>query len=318
MTRATGPSAMPALTLAIPDKVSNSYFPAIAAIELGCFADEGLDVGLELIFPPNKAYEAMRDGAIDLVASSAHSALSAFPGWAGVKLICAQAQGMYWFLVLRQDLAAARGDIAAVRGRAIGAAPWVELGLRRILMAAGLDPVRDDIRIAPVPKAPASGPNFGLSAVQALADGRVDGFWANGMAAEVAVRKGLGSVVLDVRRGDGPRGAFDYTFASVAAPDRLLRAHPDLAGQVRRAIRKAQLALIADPSAAAAIGRRLFPAEEAELIAELIRRDLPFYDTTITPATVARLNRFARDMGLLAEDVPYARVVAAGAAPDPG
>lgn len=308
MTRA---SARPALKLAIPDKVSNSYFPAIAAIEMGCFADEGLDVSLELIFPPNKAYEAMRDGAIDLVASSAHSALSAFPGWHGAKLICAQAQGMYWFLVLRQDLGAARGDISAAKGCAIGAAPWVELGLKRILQEVGLDPARDDIRIAPVPKAPASGPNFGLSAVQALADGRVDGFWANGMAAEVAVRKGLGSVVLDVRRGDGPKAAFGYTFAAVAATDRLLGDIPDLAGKVTRAIRKAQLALIADPEAATAIGRRLFPAEEAELIAGLIARDLPFYDTAISPETVRALNRFACDMGLLDADVPYEQVVAA-------
>jgi hypothetical protein len=30
--------------LAIPDMISNSYFPAIAAIELGLFKREGLDV----------------------------------------------------------------------------------------------------------------------------------------------------------------------------------------------------------------------------------------------------------------------------------
>jgi NitT/TauT family transport system substrate-binding protein len=37
--------------IAVPDFVSNSYFPAIAAIELGFFAREGLDVAHELIFP---------------------------------------------------------------------------------------------------------------------------------------------------------------------------------------------------------------------------------------------------------------------------
>ena len=300
-----------ALTLAIPDMVSNSYFPAIAAIELGCFAAEGLDVQLELIFPPNKAYEAMRDGRVGLVAASAHAALGAFPDWQGAKLICAQARGMYWFLVMRTDLAVAHGDVAAVKGRSIGAAPWVEFGLRRILMQMDLDPVRDDIRIAPVPKGPSTGPNFGLSAVQALAEGRIDGFWANGMAAEVAVRNGLGTVVLDIRRGDGPIGAFDYTFASVAASDVLLREDPDLAAKVERAIAQAQAALAADPSVATAIGRKLFPPAEAELIVELIRRDLPFYETTITPQMVTQLNRFARHMGLLDRDVTFDDVVAA-------
>ena len=299
------------MKLAIPDKVSNSYFPAIAAIELGCFAHEGLDVSLELIFPPNKAYEAMREGAVDIVAASAHPALAAYPNFDGVKLVCAQAQGMYWFLVLKREIGAKRGDVEAVKGRSIGAAPWVELGLKRLLRAAGLDEARDGIRIGPVPKSPAKGPNFGLSAVQALADGLVDGFWANGMAAEVAVREGLGDVVLDVRRGDGPEGCFGYTFASVALPDRLIAADHDLPAKVSRAVRRAQLALIEDPERATAIGRRLFPPAEAELIAGLIRRDLPYYDTAIRPATVASLLAFARDMGLIDRDLAYGQVVAA-------
>src|SRR6266536_359157 len=80
------------MKLAVPDMISNSYFPAIAAIELGFFKQEGLDVSLELIFPVDKAYAALREGAINFVGGSAHSALSAFPDWQGAKLICAQAQ----------------------------------------------------------------------------------------------------------------------------------------------------------------------------------------------------------------------------------
>src|SRR5262244_4660724 len=102
------------MKLAVPDMISNSYFPAIAAIELGMFRQEGLDVSLEMIFPVDKAYAAMRDGTIDFVGGSAHSALAAFPEWHGVKLLCAQAQGMYWFLVMRKDIGAKRGDVGAV------------------------------------------------------------------------------------------------------------------------------------------------------------------------------------------------------------
>src|SRR5712691_9623758 len=216
------------MKLAVPDMISNSYFPAEAAIELGFFRQEGLDVSLELIFPVDMAYAALRDGAVDFVGGSAHSALAAFPDWRGVKLLCAQAQGMYWFLVMHADLHAHRGDIGVVKGRSIGAAPWVEKGLRRLLIEAGIDLARDDVRIAPVPGAAGAGVNFGLTAAKALEERRIDGFWANGMGAEVAVRRGIGTMVLDVRRGDGPKAAFDYTMATIAATDDLIARSPDV------------------------------------------------------------------------------------------
>jgi NitT/TauT family transport system substrate-binding protein len=298
------------MKLAVPDLISNSYFPAVAAVELGFFEDEGLDVSLELIFPVDKAYAAMRDGAVDFVGGSAHSALAAFPEWQGVKLLCAQAQGMYWFLVMRADLGADRGDVGAVRGRRIGAAPWVEMGLRRLLIEAGIDPERDGVTIAPVPGASGAGVNFGLTAAKALEDGKIDGFWANGMGTEVAVRRGVGTVVLDVRRGDGPKACFNYTMASLGAADPLIDRSPEIGAAAVRAIVKTHAALKEDPSRATAVGRKLFLPYEATLIAELIRRDLPFYDAAITPSFVAALNQFARDVGILKGEVPYEQVVA--------
>jgi ABC-type nitrate/sulfonate/bicarbonate transport system substrate-binding protein len=299
------------MKLAVPDLISNSYFPAVAAVELGFFKEEGLYVELELVFPVDKAYRALRDGAVDFVGGSAHSALGAFPEWEGASLLCAQAQGMYWFLVMRADLTARRGDVAVVKGRSIGAAPWVEMGLRRLLIEAGIDLVRDQVTIAPVPGAAGSGIiNFGLTAAKALEAGKIDGFWANGMGTEVAVRRGVGTVVLDVRRGDGPKPCFNYTMSSLAATDRLIEASPEAAAAAIRAIVKTQAALKEDLSRATQVGRRLFPPQEAELIAELIRRDLPYYGPAISQSFVAGMNQFARDIGILRGHIPYEKVVA--------
>src|SRR5258706_11154142 len=181
------------MKLAIPDLISNSYFPALAAAELGFFECEGLTVSAELIFPVDRAYAALRDGEVDFVGGAAHGALAAFPEWRGVRLLGALAQGMYWFLVMRADLGIARGNLTALKGRRIGAAPWVEMGLRGLLSAAGLDPARDDIRIGPVPGAIGSSVNFGLTAAQALENGTIDGFWANGMATELAGTRRAGT-----------------------------------------------------------------------------------------------------------------------------
>jgi ABC-type nitrate/sulfonate/bicarbonate transport system substrate-binding protein len=299
------------MKIAVPDMISNSYFPAEAAVELGFFREEGLDVTLEMIFPVDKAYAALRNGGVDFVGGSAHSALAAFPQWEGVKLICAQAQGMYWFLVMHRDCAAKRGDIGVVKGRSIGAAPWVEMGLRRLLAAAGIDLARDNVRIAPVPGTVGAGVNFGLAAAKALEERKIDGFWANGMGTEVAVRRGVGTVVLDVRRGDGPPGCFNYTMASIATSERLIDKSPDVAAAAVRAIVKTQNALKKNVALAAEVGAKLFPPSEAELIVELIRRDLPYYDASISPSFVAGMNQFARDLGLLNGQVPYEKVVAA-------
>ena len=296
------------MRLAIPDLISNSYFPALAAAELGCFAAEGLDVSAELIFPVDRAYRALRDGEVDLVASAAHGALAAFPEWRGVRLLAALAQGMYWFLVMHADLGVARGDLAGVKGRRIGAAPWVEMGLRHLLAAGGIDLRRDAVRIAPVPGAAGSSVNFGLTAARALERREIDGFWANGMAAEIAVAEGFGTIVLDVRRGDGPPGCFGYTFGALAA-------RADLPGETAaaavRALVAAQRLLKADPGRAAEIGARHFPAREAGLIAGIVARDLPYYDAAIAPAGLAAVNEFARAMSLVDEDADYRRVVAA-------
>ena len=298
------------MKIAVPDIISNSYFPAAAAVELGFFKQEGLDVSLELIFPVDQAYAALRDGAVDFVGGSAHSALAAFPEWQGVKLLCAQAQGMYWFLVMDKKLGAKRGDIDVVKGRSIGAAPWVEMGLRRLLAEAGIDLQRDGVTIAPVPGALGSGVNFGVTAAKALEDGKIDGFWANGMGTEVAVQRGVGTVVLDVRRGDGPKSAFNYTMASIATTERLIEHAPEIAAAAIRAIIKTQAALRQNVARATEVGRKLFPPSEAELIAELIRRDLPYYDPTISEAFVAGMNQFARDVSILEGHVPYSQVVA--------
>ena len=76
---------------------------------------------------------------------------------------------MYWFLVMRADLGAVRGDVGVVCGRRIGAAPWVEMGLRRLLVEAGIDLARDGVTIGPVPGASGGGViNFGLTAAKAL------------------------------------------------------------------------------------------------------------------------------------------------------
>ncbi len=298
------------MRIAVPDLVSNSYFPAVAAIELGFFRAQGMDVELEMVFPVGRAMEALRDRRVDFVAGPAHATLSAFPGWQGAKLLAALSQHTFWLLVLRSDLEVRPGDVAAVKGLRIGVAPGPDTALRRLLAEAGVDPAADDVALAPVPGSGDAGVSFGVHAARALEEGAIDGFWANAMGAEVAVRSGIGSVVLDPRRGLGPPAAKDFTFAALVTTDRLIEDSPAAVEAAVRAVVEAQRALRADPSQAVAVGQRLFPPDEAGLIEDLVRRDTPYYAAEISPTSVTSLNEFSRNVGLLSGDVAYEQVVA--------
>ena len=290
------------MKVAIPDLISPSYFPLVAAVELGF-----LKADLELLYPVTKTYEELREGRLDFVGGASHAALYAFKDWKGGRLLCALAQHMYWFLVVRSDLKPRKGDLHVVKNHRIGAAPGPVDGLKQLLKHAGIDPAKD-VQIGPVPGVIEKTASFGLMAAKALEDGKLDGFWANGMGAEVAVRKGIGTVVLDARR-EGSDEAKGYTFPALVATERTIRERPEVARSARKAVMAAQDALRKNPERATEVGKKLFPPTEASLIAELIRRDAPFYDPTISPKNVEAMNRFARDIGLLSKPVSYEDVV---------
>src|SRR5215467_4523247 len=243
------------MRIATPDLVTNSYFPALAAEELGLYRAEGVDAHVELL-PSLDAVNALRDGSVDFVAGGAHTTLLAFPRWQGAKLVVTLSQGTPWLLVLRADLPARRGDVGAVKGLRIGAAPGPDRALLRLLAEAGVDPARDGITIGPVPGALEPGASFGVVAADALEKRLVDGFWANALGSETAVRRGVGKIIADVRRGDGPPDAGRYTFAALATPDALIAREPGRVAAAVRAIVRTQGMLRKDPARATEVGQR--------------------------------------------------------------
>ena len=82
---------------------------------------------------------------------------------------------------------------------------------------------------------------------------------------------------------------------------------PETVAAAVRAIVKTQAALKANVSRATEVGNKLFPPEEAGLIAELIRRDLPYYDATLSREFVAGMTAFLRSQGVLDGDVSLRR-----------
>lgn len=295
--------------IAAVDLVSNTCFPALAADELGFFKAEGLDARIELNAMLG-ATKALRDGRADaMIAGSVHDVLTEFPDWHGVKVVVALSRGTPWLLVVRADLAAKRGDITAVKGLRITAAEGPDLALKKMLTGAGVIPGKD-VEIVELPGAKSRDVSFGVFAARALQAGQIDGFWANAMGGETATSSGAGKVLIDVRRGDDPDEVRYFTFAGMAASDAFIERETQAMAAAVRGIVKAQKALRADPSLAREVGLKKFPADAAELIANVVARDVQFYDPVITEEMILKMNRFAQSVGHLSGPVPYERVVA--------
>lgn len=297
------------MRIAVPDFVSSTFFPLIAAREFGFFHEEGLDIDLVHTYGVG-AVEALRDGTVDFSAGPAHAPLIIFPEWAGVKLIATLSQGTPWVLVMRSGLGARPGDLDAVKGRRIAAGRGPDLVFSHLLREAAIDIEKDRVVIGAPPGTTDAGVSFGVASGRALAKGKVDGIWANVLGGEVAVHLGGGSVVVDPRRGDGPPGAGRYTFAALATSESRIRTEPESVKAVIRAVVRAQSVLRNAPQRATEVGKKSFPPVEAELIGQLVARDAEFYEPSISEQSISELNRFAQAVGLLPSPVPYDQVVA--------
>jgi NitT/TauT family transport system substrate-binding protein len=293
----------------VADLDSPSYFVATAAVELGYFKREGIDI--EFVYNTREGPTLLREGKLDFIGGPAFVGLRAFPEWRGVKLLCALSQYCYWFLAVRRDLDVRRGDLMALKGLRISAA-IADPGslLRYMLIQAGLDLERDNIRIVPPPPSYGDKGFMARNGVDAITQGLADAYWGNGMRVALGEKLGIAKLHLDLRRGDGPPGARYYSFPALTAREDLVKQHPEVAAGAIRAVRSAQNALKANPSLATSIGEKLFPADEAELIAGLIERDAPFYDAAITREAVDGLMKFTKGFGLIKDVIPYEALVA--------
>lgn len=295
------------MRIAVPDFVSSTHIALIAANELGLFADEGQEVDIVHI-PLMQGLESLRDGGVDFCSGAAHAPLMIFPEWRGVKLVAALMQGTHWMLVMRSGLAK-RGEINAVKGRRIATDRGPDLVFKYLLRQSGIDIQCDQVEIGPLAT---DDPNisFGVAAARALADGRVDGLWANALGCELAAQLGAGSVIVDTRRGDGPIGAENYSFAALATTEFNIEKNPDRIEAVIRTIVRAQSMIRQEPQRVAEVVRTLFPTTEAELIAQILARDVDFYRSSISVSAIDGMNRFATAVGLISSPVPYDQVVA--------
>src|SRR3989475_12557848 len=102
------------MRITVADAISPSYFVAIAAVQLGFFKEEGID--MEFVFPPADPSQALREGVVDFYGGSPYTGLHAFPGWRGGAVFWALSHYTHWVLAGRSHLKCERGDVSGGDG----------------------------------------------------------------------------------------------------------------------------------------------------------------------------------------------------------
>ena len=183
------------MKLAVPDMISNSYFPAIAAIELGFFKREGprrlaradlsgrqmpmrrCATARSISSAARRIRRSRRSRNGRAPSSCARRRRACTGSWSCTRDLGAQARR------------SRRGERPQHRRRALGRYGLAPAADRRRASTSSATASRS----RRCPGAVGAGVNFGVTAAKALEDRKIDGFWANGMGAEVAVRRGIGT-----------------------------------------------------------------------------------------------------------------------------
>src|SRR4051812_23099680 len=179
----------------VADFDSPSYFVATAAVKLGFFKKQGIDVEFIAEYGAKHGPERLRDGHIHFFGGPAFAATRAFPAWKGVKLVAALAQHSYWFMGVRKHINIRRGDIKALKGLRISSSfAFPRTALRHLLIQAGMDVDHDEVRI--VESLPSKSETHSLDGLRALQENLADGFWGNGMRLALAEKAGVAKLHL--------------------------------------------------------------------------------------------------------------------------
>src|SRR5260221_7136857 len=91
----------------------------------------------------------------------------------------------------------------------------------------------------------------------------------------------------------------------LATSDHVIKRDPNMGAAGVRAVVNVQRALKGNVGLATKVGQALFPPTEAVLIADVVARDLPYYDPTISEAAVAVLHLLALASLLGQQQAPF-------------
>ncbi|HEX5039119.1 MAG TPA: ABC transporter substrate-binding protein [Candidatus Limnocylindria bacterium] len=271
--------------------------PIYLAIDRGLFANEGLEVTVELVQGGAAAIPALVAGDLDIAYGNWVSFLLANQADVDLRAVAAgvaAAPGFTELLALPES--GLEGNPAGLAGTTVAVntlANIGELAIRSTLRDAGLEPDAVQLIEFPFPEMAA-----------ALERGDADVIWASEPVPTV-VKRDLEAVVVT----DSFVGEMDaFPVAGYQATEEFVNANPNTVAAFRRALASA-VALIRDEPDALTDTLLAYTGLPREVVEEL---SLPSYEAGLDAATLERVRDYLVEFGLLEEGLDVSGLVAAG------
>jgi NitT/TauT family transport system substrate-binding protein len=288
------------------------YFAPYVAEGKGFFAKHGLDASLIYFRSGAETTTAVVSGSCEFGALATEHVTQVRDQGLRVKAIVANLTDSPFTLIVRKEVplpSAAQGyphvmrDLKGLKFGITGRGASTDFTLRYLLKDAGLDPDKDVTIIA----------TGGLdTSVAALVKGDIQGFLAfEPMQSQVIHGLGIAKVVLDIRKGQGPKLLHDYAYNSMVAKEDYLEANPETARRMVAAIVDTH-SFLADPKnfeETVKIAEKYFQGIDPKLLRQILQDSIKAYRPVITKPAVANIGEMLKFAGLVKRVPAFEEIV---------
>jgi NitT/TauT family transport system substrate-binding protein len=204
--------------------------PVYVAYDQGIYKKHGLDVELANITSGPDTVAAVLSGSVTFMLNSGDNLMRAMDnGSPPLKIVVGNLGQMPFTLIARKDMPAPNKTkgypdvMKDLKGKTVGVVARggsVDFIMRAMLRDGGLDPDKD-VKWVAVGTAP--------TAVPAMQNGQIDAYLAFEPFQTIAMTQlGIGQVLVDLRKGEGPRQFRDFPYNFYSGRADWIESHPDI------------------------------------------------------------------------------------------
>ena len=292
-----------------------TFSPVYVADKLGFFTDEGLHVSIVPTTSGDASVQALLGRSVDAATTGFDTPVELTAKGQSAQSLAGLEMATIYAFVGGRDFPAVPADdpaafVKAVRGKKFGVASSGSTGdliARGLFAEYGLDP-EHDVSIIAV--------GTGAAATAALQSGAVDALISYEPDLTRLTGSGAGKIVFDLRTSQAERSYSQLPTSTLLATGTWIKANPDIARSLVRAVARADTVLREQPATALPVLKQLYPELSPQQVESIYAASRSHFRAEISRPAFDSAMKIYQGAGLATGPVAYEQVVATQFSPD--